>query len=91
MPLINASSIIGGMIVSGTQNVTGSSFITVLMLMMVFVCFAALLKIPFTLVLPIVFIILFPAAIYMGEFRIALGMAIFAIAILVTQKFLFKS
>jgi len=84
--LIDTNSMIGTIIVSLTNNITGSLFLTLLFITMVFLGLAGAFKMPLELTIPFILPFFLVGYMVSGAFLPVLGVAIIYLSILLLKR-----
>lgn len=90
MSFINMSNFVGILIGKATEDITGSLFITLLLLVLVLIAFAMLFQIPLEWTTIFILPLLLGYMAYYKEYVIIGSVAFIYLALVFTQKFIFK-
>ena len=86
MAFLNESQTIGIIIEYGT-NLTGSLFLTVLIIFMLLIALSLLFRLPFEMLIPIVLPLFIVSMAYSSEFLAIGGLLLIYLAIIFTRRF----
>jgi len=89
MALFNETGMIGSFITSMTVNVTGSLFLTLFTVMILFVLIATSFRLPIWITVPLVLPFLFVALLMSGEFLVVLGVTLIYLAVVFSKALFF--
>lgn len=87
MVFINASSVIGGMIAVITTEVTGSIFLTMLLISMIMIAACIGFGMPIELSIPLVFPFFLAGVFLTGQFMPVFGAAILFMSVIIAKRF----
>ena len=88
MALMDATNVIGRMLIYFTENITGSEFLTYLSLVLLFLGIAQLFKLPLEITIPLVLPLLVVLAMEDASLFSILATGIIYLAIIIYKRFL---
>lgn len=87
MVFINTSSSVGAIVVAFTNNVTGSLFLTLLMIVIVLTLFASIFRIPLEISATVILPLLLAYMAYSSEFMVVGGVMLIYLAVIFAKMF----
>lgn len=87
---INETDVIGQILQAGSQNVTGSLFLTLLIILIFLMVIAMMFSIPLEFISILILPICLASASYYGDFIAPVGIIIFYISFIITRNWIFK-
>ena len=87
---INSTGTMGLILIAGTESLTGSIFLTLLLILLILFCFAIAFNIPLEFTLIIFLPLVFGYMSFYSEFVATGSILLIVLAVMVTKNFLFK-